>query len=120
MATNKTTRQMSGGAISNAINEELQNKKILNKKRKILSITKRQVNRILKKKLIQRKVRKTFYLNSDHKKERKRFCENIIKNKIREKDIFFTDETRIDTAPPKSDFIRITKETNEEIKNGDE
>jgi len=72
MATNKTTRQMSGGAISNAINEELQNKKILNKKRKILSITKRQVNRILKKKLIQRKVRKTFYLNSDHKKEREK------------------------------------------------
>ena len=49
MATNKTTSQMSGGAISNLINEELQNKNILNKKRKILSISKRQVNRILKK-----------------------------------------------------------------------
>ena len=49
MATNKTTSQMSGGAISNLINEELQNENILNKKRKILSISKRQVNRILKK-----------------------------------------------------------------------
>ena len=34
MATNKTTSQMSGGAISNLINEELQNKNILNKKGK--------------------------------------------------------------------------------------
>ena len=60
MATNKTTSQMSGGAISNLINEELQNKNVLNKKRKILSITKRKVNRILKKKIGSKKDKKNF------------------------------------------------------------
>ena len=49
MATNKTTSQMSGGIITNITNEKMENEKIWDKKKKILSISKRQVKRILKK-----------------------------------------------------------------------
>ena len=67
MATNKTTGEMSGGNISNIINEEFKKKNILNKKRKkILSISTSQVNRILKKNLIKRKVRKVFHLTEQN------------------------------------------------------
>ena len=83
MGENKTTYQMPGRCIANALNEEFKKKNILNKeKTKILSISTSQVNKILKKNLITRKVRKTFYLTEEHKKERVRFCKKIISDLI--------------------------------------
>jgi len=102
MATDKTTSQMSGGRIADKINKDLK------QKGKNLSISRSQVNRILKKKLIKRRVRKVFYLREKNKEERVSFCKKIIEKKIQGKDIFFTDETKIDTSSY-NDFIRITK-----------
>ena len=65
--------------------------------------------------MIKRRVRKTFYLAEDHKEERVKFFKYIIENKIKTKDIFFTDETRTDTSG-KNDYIRISKK-NEEANN---
>ena len=48
LASNKTNSQMSGGRIANIINENLKNNNIIDKNNNILSITKRSVNRILK------------------------------------------------------------------------
>ena len=49
MASNKTTREMSGGLIAIKINEKLKRQNIQDKNGKLLSVTKSQVNRILKK-----------------------------------------------------------------------
>ena len=48
MASNKTTREMPGGLIAIKINNMLKKDKVLNKNGKLLTITKSQVNRILK------------------------------------------------------------------------
>ena len=63
MASNKTTREMSGGLIAIKINEKLKRQNIRDKNGNLLSITKSQVNRILKKKYGKPlKIRKVFYL----------------------------------------------------------
>ena len=69
LASNKTTREMPGGLIAIKINEKLKNDNILDKKGKLLTITKSQVNRILREKFGKPlKVRKVFYLNEETKK----------------------------------------------------
>ena len=79
LASNKTKREMPGGLIAIKINNQLNENNILDKNGKILSITKSQVNRILRKKYGKPlKVRKVFYLNEDAKKKRLDFCKNII------------------------------------------
>ena len=50
MASNKATREMPGGLIAIKINQKLKKDNIVNKNGKILSITKSQVNRILREK----------------------------------------------------------------------
>ena len=50
MASNKATREMNGGLIAIKINQKLKKDNIVNKNGKILSITKSQVNRILREK----------------------------------------------------------------------
>ena len=69
MDSNKTTREMPGGLIAIKINEKLKRQNIRDKNGKLLSITKSQVNRILKKKYGKPlKIRKVFYLNEEAKK----------------------------------------------------
>ena len=100
LASNKTTSQMPGGLIANKINEKLKNNNILDKKGKTLTISKRSVNRILKKKYGKpRRVKKVFYLTEEQKIKRVKFCKEILKMGIEGKNIFFTDETKIDTSP---------------------
>ena len=122
LASNKTTREMPGGLIAITINNQLKKDNILDKNGKILSITKSQVNRILREKYGKPlKVRKVFYLNEDAKKKRLDFCKNIIQMNLEGKDIFFTDETKITTAPnTKGESIRISSKTKNQIKKGDE
>ena len=99
LASNKTTREMPGGLIAIIINKKLKKDNVLDKNGKLITITKSQVNRILKKKYGKPlKVRKVFYLNEESKKKRLEFCQKIVQNGLEGKNIFITDETRIDTA----------------------
>jgi len=88
----------------------------------LLTITKSQVNRNLKDiygKHI--RVRKVFYLDETAKKKILEFCQKIVKIGIEGKNIFFTDETRMDTAPnTKGESIRVSSITRNKIKDGEE
>ena len=89
LASNKTTREMPGGLIAIKINKQLKEDNILDKNGKNLSITKSQVNRILREKYGKPlKVRKVFYLNEDARKKRLDFCKNIIQMNLQGKNIF--------------------------------
>ena len=122
LASNKTTREMPGGLIAIKINEKLKNDNILDKKGKLLTITKSQVNRILREKFGKPlKVRKVFYLNEEAKKKRLEFCQKIVQMGLEGKNIFFTDETRMDTGPnTKGESIRVSSKIKNKIKKGDE
>ena len=122
LASNKTTREMPGGLIAIKINNLLKKDNILDKNWKILSITKSQVNRILREKFGKPlKVRKVFYLNEEAKKKRVEFCQKIIQMDLEGKNIFFTDETRIDTASnTKGESIRLSSKIKNKIKKGEE
>ena len=122
LASNKTTREMPGGLIAKKINNLLKKDNILDKNWKILSITKSQVNRIVREKFGKPlKVRKVFYLNEEAKKKRVEFCQKIIQMDLEGKNIFFTDETRIDTAPnTKGESIRLSSKIKNKIKKGEE
>ena len=127
LASNKTTREMPAGLIAIKINEKLKKNNERNKNGKLLSISKRQVNNILKEKYGKPlKIKKVFYLNEDSKKKRMEFCKKIVEmeidgKKLEGKNIFFTDETRIDTAPNTSnESIRISSKIKNKIKLGDE
>ena len=121
MTSNKTTREMPGGLIAIKINNMLKNDNVLDKNGKLLTITKSQVNRILKDKYGKPiKVRKVFYLNETAKKKRLEFCKKIVQMGIKGKNIFFTDETKIDTAPNTSnESIRASPRIKNMIKKGD-
>ena len=122
LASNKTTREMPGGLIAIIINKKLKKDNVLDKNGKLITITKSQVNRILKKKYGKPlKVRKVFYLNEESKKKRLEFCQKIVHCGLEGKNIFFTDETRIDTAPnTKGESIRVSNKIKNKIKRGEE
>ena len=70
MASNQTTREMPGGLIAIKINNMLKKDKVLDKNGKLHTITKSQVNRILKDKYGKPLgVRKVFYLDETAKKK---------------------------------------------------
>ena len=118
LASNKTTREMPGGLIAIKINNKLEKDKVLDKNGKYMTITKSQVNRILREKYGKPlKVRKVFYLNDAAKKKRLEFCQKIVQMGLEGKNIFFTDETRIDTEPnTKGESIRISSKIKNKIK----
>ena len=79
LASNKTTREMPGVLIAIKISNPPKKDNILNKNGKIFSITKSQVNRILRAKYGKPlKVRNIFYLKEEAKKKRLKFCQNLI------------------------------------------
>ena len=81
---------MQGGLIAIKNNNQLKEDNILDKNGKNLSITKSQVNRILREKYGKPlKVRKVFYLNEDARKMRLDFCKNIIQMNLELK-IFYS------------------------------
>ena len=70
---------MPAGLIAIKINEKLKKNNELNKKGKLLSISKRQVNNILKEKYGKPlKIKNDFYLNGDSKRKRMEFCQKIV------------------------------------------
>ena len=121
MAQDKLTSDMGSRKIADIINKELKENDVRDKKGRLLSIEKTTINRYLKKALGKpRKVRRVFFLSEDQKKERIKFCESILKRKIKGEQIFFTDETKIDMAPFLNDSIRLSKENQEKLKSGEE
>ena len=118
LASNKTTREMPAGLIAIKINEKLKKNNERNKNGKLLSISKRQVNNILKEKYGKPlKIKKVFYLNEDSKKKRMEFCKKIVEmeidgKKLEGKNIFFTNTS--------NESIRISSKVKNKIKLGDE
>ena len=86
--------------ITEIINRELKEDNVRDSKEKIMIIEKTEVNIYLKSVLGRpRKVRLVFYLNDMQRRERVKFCENILEKRIRGEHIFFTYKTKIDMAP---------------------
>ena len=112
---------MPGRLISIKINKMLEKDKIIDKKGKLLNITKSQVNRILKEKYGKPlKIKKVFYLDEDAMEKRLKFCKKIIDMNLEGKNIFFTDETKVDTASNISnESIRVSSRIKNKIKKGD-
>ena len=120
LGSNKTTREMPGGLIAIKINKSLKRNKITNKEGKILSISHSQVNRIFKKKYgTPVNVKSVFYLNEKNKKQRLEFCKKILDLGLEGKNIFFTDECKIDTAPLTGDKRRLSSRMKKNLKEGE-
>ena len=72
------------------------------------------------------KIRKVFYLNEEAKKKKLEFCQRIIDmefdgEKLEGKNIFFTDETKMDTAPNTSgESIRVSPKIKIKLQKGEE
>ena len=82
LASNKTTREMPAGLIAIKINENLKKNNELNKNGKLLSISKRQINNILREKYGKPlKIKKVFYLNKDSKRKRWIFVKKLLTSK---------------------------------------
>ena len=52
--------------------------------------------------------------------ERVKFCKDILSKGLTYKDIMFTDETKIELGNYTHDFIRLSPQTREKLKNGEE
>ena len=121
LAEDKLTSDMGSRKIAEIINKELKENNVRDSRGNIITIEKTAVNKYLKKALGKpRKVRRVFFLNEVQKKERIKFCENILNRKIRGDQIFFTDETKIDLAPFLNDSIRLSLNNQEKLKQGKE
>ena len=93
-------------------------KKRKDKKGKTLSVHFTTVNNYLKEYLGKpRKLRKVFYLSTEHVEKRCEFCRMILDKKLKPEQIFFTDESKVDLGPFTNDLIRISpkKKLDEEI-----
>ena len=116
LAEDKLTSDMGSRKIAEIINKELKENNVRDSRGNIITIEKTAVNKYLKKALGKpRKVRRVFFLNEVQKKERIKFCENILNRKIRGDQIFFTDETKIDLAPFLNDSIRLSLNNQEKL-----
>ena len=94
---------------------------ILKRDKRNMTISKATVCRILKAEYgTPRKIKKVFYLNEKQKDERLKFCKMILDRGITGKQIFFTDETKIEMGSYLNDHIRLSKDNQEKLKKGDE
>ena len=57
-------------------------------------------------------------MTDDQKRQRIEFCEKMLKKGIKGRNIFFSDETKIDMGSYFNDSIRLTKENKEKLKKG--
>ena len=115
LAKDKTTSTMSSARITKYINLMLQRDKMN------MTISKATVCRILKKEYGKpRKIKKVFYLNQKQKEQRLKFCQMILEKGIKGEQIFFTDETKIEMGSNINDHIRLSKENQQKLVEGDE
>ena len=118
LAENKTTSEVSSRKIANIINEELK-KTYDNSKEKKITITHPTICKYLNENMVIRKIRKAFYLNRQQKRKRVQFCKRIINRGLTGEQIMFTDETKIDLSPFLRDSIRLTRGTQNKLKQGE-
>ena len=86
-----------------------------------MKVFKKTVCRILNKEYGKpRKIKKVFFLNKKQKDERVKFCKMILEKGIKGEQIFFTDETKIEMGAYGNDHIRLSKDSKEKLKKGDE
>ena len=86
-----------------------------------MKVSKATICRILNKEYCKpRKIKKVFFLNKKQKEERVKFCKMILDKGIKGEQIFFTDETNIEMGPYVNDHIRLSKDSKEKLKKGDE
>ena len=118
LAADKTTGEISSRKIASSINKEFEE---TNRKEngKILSITHPTICKYLNENMVIRKIRKAFYLNNAQKKKRVEFCKKVIERGLSGDQIMFSDETKIDMSPFLRDSIRLTKGTQNKLKEGD-
>ena len=96
LAEDKLTSDMGSRKIAEIINRELKEDNVRDSKGKIMTIEKTAVNKYLKSVLGKpRKVRRVFYLNDMQKKERVKFCENILAKRIRGEHMFLPTKRRL-------------------------
>ena len=113
LAKDQTTSDMSSARIASQINKDLE------KDGKNITIHKATICRILNKELGKpRKIKKVFYLTQKQKQKRVDFCQDMLKKNISGEKIIFTDETRIEMGSYIHDSIRLSKETNQKLKEG--
>ena len=115
LAKGKTTSSMSSYRIMKYINLKLERDKMN------MKVSKATICRILNKEYDKpRKIKKVFFLNKKQKEERVKFCKMILDKGIKGEQIFFTDETKIEMGPYVNDHIRLSKDSKEKLKKGDE
>ena len=121
MAENKTTTEMSSRKIADKMNKLFESKGRMNAKGKKFKIGKSTICKYLNNDYGRpRRIRKVFALSEKNKKKRVNYCENLIKNKIIGKNIFFTDETAIKCSSfSRGEQIRLSKENSKKLKKGD-
>ena len=62
-----------------------------------------------------RKIKNVFSINKIKKEKRIKFCNRIKELGLREKDIFFTDESNMVLSQLVNEKIRLSKENNEKL-----
>ena len=118
-AKNKPTSSMSCRKIAQMINSVLEKKNERDAKGKIISITYKTVNNILKKHYGKpKKVRKVFFLSKKDKDRRYQFCQSILKRNINYDEILFTDESKISLGSYTHDYIRLDPLDQKKLKEG--
>ena len=115
LAKDKTTSSMSSYRIMKYINLKLAKDKMN------MKISKATICRILNKEYGKpRKIKKVFFLNKKQKDDRVKFCKMILEKGIKGNQIFFSDETKIEMGAYVNDHIRLSKDSKEKLKKGDE
>ena len=115
LAKDKTTSSMSSYRIMKYINLKLAKDKMN------MKISKATICRILNKEYGKpRKIKKVFFLNKKQKDDRVKFCKMILEKGIKGDQIFFSDETKIEMGAYVNDHIRLSKDSKEKLKKGDE
>ena len=113
LAKDQTTSDMSSARIASPINKDLE------KDGKNITIHKATICLILNKELGKpRKIKKVFFLTPKQKQKRVEFCQDMLKKNISGEQIIFTDETRFEIGSYIHDSIRLSKETNQKLKEG--
>ena len=119
-AKNKPTSSMSCRKIAAKINRVLKLKKEFDNKGKILSVSYKTVNNILKEFYGRpKKIRKVFFLSEDNINQRFEFCKMILERKINFDEIMFTDESKLSMGSYTHDSIRLDPNDQKKLKTGE-
>ena len=115
LAKDKLTSEMSSKRIASIINSDLERDASNGKAPKKIHFS--TVCRYLKEFYGRpRKIRKSFYLSEEQKKKRLAFCQMMVDKNIDPKQVFFTDECKIDMGAFVKDSIRLSPQTKEQLK----